>query len=94
MKFNIEVDCTPEEARHFFGLPDVKPMQDAVMARMEKQMLEALSATTPEALFKAWMPLSPWNPAQAQEMMANMMRAPFGNMGGGSGGPGGGKREK
>jgi hypothetical protein len=25
MKFTIEVDCTAEEARHFFGLPDVKP---------------------------------------------------------------------
>lgn len=27
MKFTIEVDYTPEEARHFFGLPEVKPMQ-------------------------------------------------------------------
>ena len=34
MKFTIEIDCTPEEARHFFGLPEVKPMQDAAMAKL------------------------------------------------------------
>jgi hypothetical protein len=22
MKINTEIDCTPEEARHFFGLPE------------------------------------------------------------------------
>ena len=27
MKVNIEVDCTPDEARRFLGLPDVAPMQ-------------------------------------------------------------------
>jgi hypothetical protein len=27
MKINVEVDCTPLEARQFFGLPDVQPMQ-------------------------------------------------------------------
>ena len=25
MKVNIEIDCTPEEARSFLGLPDVAP---------------------------------------------------------------------
>ena len=37
MKIKIEVDCTPEEARNFFGLPNVKPMQEAVMARIENK---------------------------------------------------------
>ena len=32
MKITVNVDCTPDEARHFFGLPDVKPMQDALDA--------------------------------------------------------------
>ena len=26
MKITVDVDCTPEEARAFLGLPDVKPM--------------------------------------------------------------------
>ena len=29
MKITIEIDCTPDEARQFVGLPDVKPMQAA-----------------------------------------------------------------
>ena len=31
MKVNVEVTCTPEEARAFMGLPDIKPMQDRIM---------------------------------------------------------------
>ena len=34
MKVNIEIDCTPLEARQFFGLPDVQPMQAALLAEM------------------------------------------------------------
>jgi len=79
MKFNVEIDCTPEEARQFFGLPDVRPMQEALMKRMERQMLDGLEKATPEALLKAWMP--GWSPTQAQEMMTAMMRASFGGVG-------------
>ena len=39
MKVNIEIDCTPLEARQFFGLPDVSPMQIAVMDKLQQQML-------------------------------------------------------
>jgi len=28
MKFTVDVDCTPEEARAFLGLPDLKPIHD------------------------------------------------------------------
>ena len=34
MKVNVEVTCTPEEARAFFGMPDIKPMQDRIMGEM------------------------------------------------------------
>jgi Family of unknown function (DUF6489) len=29
MKVNIEIDCTPEEARRFLGLPDVSKANEA-----------------------------------------------------------------
>ena len=32
MKITVEIDCTPDEARQFLGLPDMKPMQAALMA--------------------------------------------------------------
>ena len=38
MKITINVDCTPEEARRYMGLPDVAPMQEAVLRKMQEQM--------------------------------------------------------
>jgi hypothetical protein len=88
MKVNVEIDCTPEEARRFLGLPDLRPMQEAVLARMQQQMLDAVSATSPDALLKAWMPLLPQSPEQMQQAMAAMFRM-FTPGAGGTGGSGG-----
>lgn len=57
MKVTIDIDCTPLEARQFFGLPDVQPMQAAVMDAMEKRMLKEMENYTSEKLFESWMPL-------------------------------------
>jgi hypothetical protein len=56
MKVNIEIDCTPQEARAFFGLPDLGPLQEAVLAQMKERMQGALAGMDPEAMLKAWMP--------------------------------------
>ena len=56
MKVTINIDCTPDEARTFFGLPDVKPMQKAMMDEVEKRMRANMDAMDPETLFKTWMP--------------------------------------
>src|ERR1700712_2838966 len=34
MKVTVDVDCTPEEARRFLGLPDLSPVHDAYVAKM------------------------------------------------------------
>ncbi|WP_379553019.1 DUF6489 family protein [Erythrobacter sp. W53] len=38
MKVNIEIDCTPEEARSFMGLPDVGKANDIYVDMMSKAM--------------------------------------------------------
>ena len=58
MKITVDVECTPAEARAFMGLPDVEPMQKAAMAEVEKRMMVELERYTPEALFKAWLPIA------------------------------------
>lgn len=58
MKISIDVDCTPEEARAFLGLPDVAPMQAALLEEMQKRMMAALDASDPETLLKTWLPAS------------------------------------
>ena len=36
---NIDPKCTPAEARSFLGVPDVEPIQAAVMERLQERML-------------------------------------------------------
>jgi hypothetical protein len=68
MKFTVDVDCTPEEARAFLGLPDVKPMQDALMKQVQERMTASLSAMDPETLIKTWMPAGVQGMEQLQKM--------------------------
>ena len=75
MKMNVVLDFTPEEARTFLGLPDLKPMQDAVMAQMEKQMLDAVTAFSPDALLRTWLSLWPANPDQMREVFMRFFGA-------------------
>jgi hypothetical protein len=77
MKITVNVDCTPDEARHFFGLPDVKPMQDALMQQIQDRMSANLQAMEPEAMLKTWLPAGMQGFEQMQKMfwsqMANAM---------------------
>ncbi|MDB5478010.1 MAG: hypothetical protein JWM96_505 [Alphaproteobacteria bacterium] len=57
MKINVTVDCTPEEARAFMGLPDVAPFQDEMMKIMREKALENMKRMEPEAAMKSWLPL-------------------------------------
>ncbi len=56
MKINIDIECTPQEARTFFGLPDMEPIQKALMDRLQERMEGALSGLDAEALLKTWLP--------------------------------------
>ena len=86
MKVTIEIDCTPDEARQFFGLPDVKPLQAAVMARMEAGLNEAADRFSPETLLRSWMSSMP----QGQDQLRDLFGRFFGPMGdGGRGGKSG-----
>jgi len=68
MKVTIDVDCTPEEARIFFGLPDVQPMQKVLMKQIEERMVANLDAMSPEALLKHWLPAGVQGLEQMQAM--------------------------
>lgn len=68
MKVNVEVTCTPEEARAFFGLPDLGPMQQRVMGEIEERLRNGLNAMNPETIFKTWLPASMQGADQMQQM--------------------------
>ena len=78
MKVTVNIDCTPEEARTFFGLPDLQPMQDSMMAEVQKRMEQTIKSMDPETMIKTWLPVSLESFEQLQKMF-------WGQMGGGSG---------
>lgn len=78
MKVNVEIDCTPQEARAFFGLPDVAPMQERLMKEVEERTLAAMRAMEPEAMVKTWLPASLQGFENIQKMFWNAMSDPKG----------------
>ncbi len=67
MKVTVNIDCTPEEARAFMGLPDVTPLNEQLVAEMQKRM-------DPEEAMKSWWAMG----GQAQEQFMKMMTSAAG----------------
>lgn len=67
MKITVDIDCTPQEARAFLGLPNIEPMQDELVAQLQKQLSTYLAGTDPEAMLKRWLPESIKGLGQFQE---------------------------
>ena len=70
MKVKIDIDCTPEEARVFMGLPDVRPMQDALMGQMTGRLENAMKAMDPETILRQWFTGAGWDQMQKFWSMA------------------------
>ena len=69
MKINIEM--SPEEARKMMGFPDLEPIQNAMMNKMQAQMEEYFtSMSDPELMFSKLMPMG----IQAMESYQNFYR--------------------
>ena len=81
MKVNVEIDCTPLEARQFFGLPDVGPMQAAVMDKLQQQMSANIDKISPDALMQSWFSFDPKLAERFQDMFMTMagLGAPSGD---------------
>jgi hypothetical protein len=56
MKFTINIDCTPQEARYFLGLPDIEAFQKSMLKKAQDRMEEQIKGLDSEALMKMWMP--------------------------------------
>ena len=74
MKVTMEVDCTPSEARRFLGLPDLEPIQQAVMKRLEEQILEQAAQLSPEGLLKSWLSAGAFSAENMQDLMTGAFR--------------------
>ena len=69
MKFKVDIDCTPDEARAFLGLPDVKPLQEALLPELEERLRATLKAMDPEAMLKNLLPATLKGFEQLQQIL-------------------------
>lgn len=87
MKISIDVDCTPQEAREFLGLPEIKPMQDAVMADLQERLRSQVASMDPETLIKTWLPAGLQGLEQMQKAFWSHLAKGGGDRGGSGGAP-------
>jgi hypothetical protein len=74
MKMTVEVDCTPEEARRFLGLPDVGVLNDHMVNEMKKRIDSNMTLLAPDELMKNWMAFG----TGAQEHFRKLMEVGIG----------------
>ena len=73
MKITINIDCTPEEARRYMGLPDVAPMQEAMLKEMKERMMANITSMQPSEMMKAWLPMGPESWLELQKKIWTQM---------------------
>ena len=58
MKVTVDIDCTPEEARRFMGLPDLTPVHQAYVERMQRAVSEGMTPEAISEVIRTWGPMS------------------------------------
>ncbi len=55
MKISFDIDCNPEEARRFLGLPDVTPVNEAFVEELAKRAGDMAQEMDAGKLMEQWM---------------------------------------
>ncbi|PXA84381.1 hypothetical protein DMC47_40645 [Nostoc sp. 3335mG] len=76
VKITVDVDCTPEEARRFMGLPDLSSLHEAYLAKMRSAIEQGVTPDTIQTMMQSWGPMG--------EAGFNLWRQMLDNMGGSS----------
>jgi hypothetical protein len=56
MNIKFDIDASPEELRRFFGLPDITPLQDEMIAIVKQNMRSGMEGFDVNTLLKPWLP--------------------------------------
>lgn len=57
MKVNVEIECTPEEARRAMGLPDLTPIHERYTQLMLETMESGIKPEMMELMMRNWAPM-------------------------------------
>lgn len=81
MKVKIDIECSPEEARSFLGLPDVTRINEAMVDEVVRRTEANLDSMEPEVLIRQWSAVG----GQMTNQFMDMMRQAGGVPGSGKG---------
>lgn len=82
MKVTANIDCTPEEARAFLGLPDLAPIHEKYVQSVLGAMDGAGSIEQMDKMIRAFAPMGD----ASMRLFQQLMDIGLGNATGGSGG--------
>jgi hypothetical protein len=69
MNVSVNIECTPQEARTFLGLPDVSPIHDKYIQTMLETFDGSNSVEQMENLFRSFSPMGDAGMRLFQQMM-------------------------
>jgi Family of unknown function (DUF6489) len=73
MKISLDIDCTAEEARQFFGLPEVRPLQEALLREVQERLSANIRAMDAKAMLDTWLPATLKGFEQLRELLFSRM---------------------
>ncbi|WP_305857137.1 DUF6489 family protein [Balneatrix alpica] len=73
MKFNIQVDISPEELRKVLGWPDLEPLHQEMLQRFREQLDAGSEGYDPASWLKPYMPGAIGTMDAWQKMLLGMM---------------------
>lgn len=74
MKVTVDVECTPEEARRFIGLPDLTSVHEAYLGRLRALMSDGVTADAVDGLMRSWAPFSDAGLTVWQKLLEQMTK--------------------
>ncbi len=77
MKMNVEIECTPQEARALLGLPDVTAANEAYVAKMSNMMNGVSDLGQLQELGKQIAPLGQMGLQMFQQLIESGAKAAF-----------------
>jgi len=72
MNITMNIDCTPEEARRFMGLPDMAPLHDLYLDKMKEAMTSGITPDMMENMMRSWGPMGEMGMNAWRQMLEQM----------------------
>jgi hypothetical protein len=79
MKFNIEIDSTPEEVRRLMGLPDLTDVHAVYLDKVKDTMAKGITPDMVESMVRTWVPMGGAGVDFVKDMIGGLATASKGN---------------